>query len=300
MVQLRLLSKIALIIPPMYLAQSSGFGSITKEIPEGDAGTAATIVEIRHLVYQGVRDVDVNRAAVAIVSGVQAHRPALEARAIYDWVRKNIRFTPDISSAETLRPAREILAIRAGDCDCINGILLPTLFSSVGLESRLVTVAADASRPDLFSHIYPEVLVNGRWTPADAAAEHAAWGKEPGHVYRKRAWSIEDNSYQDLSGCSARVLTGALGQDDDDGDGFNWAGLTQTIAVGAAGAAAVAKSLNTPVYAAPAYSVINGQLVPSTSLTPLASASATVSTSGGLLVTVALVGLVGLLVMRKS
>ena len=117
----------------MYLSNGSQHvGSVSFEIPEGDTGTAATIEKIRELIYQGVRDVNVNRMAVGILQGVPAHRPALEARAIYDWVRANIRFTQDISTAETLRTAAEILQVRAGDCDDINGVLLPTLFSSVG------------------------------------------------------------------------------------------------------------------------------------------------------------------------
>jgi hypothetical protein len=248
---------------------------------------------MRQFIYQGVRDVNVNRAAVAIVHSVPAHRPALEAKAIYDWVRKNIRFTPDISSAETLRPAAEILQIRAGDCDCINGVLLPTLFSSVGLESRLVTVAADDSRPEIFSHIYPEVLVNGQWIPADAAAEYASYGKEPGHVYRKRVWDIEKNSYQDLAGI-------ALGQDDDDG-GFDWGALTQAIQVGTVGAAQVIHAVEQPSAPVVALSASGVQTVStvatSAGLRPVASATATVSTSGAV-VGIGLLGLVLLLVMH--
>jgi hypothetical protein len=263
----------------MYLATGSqnGFGSASIEIPEGDEGTAQTIALIRQLVYQGVRDASVNRTAVGIVQTVPAHRPDLEARAIYDWVRANIRFTPDISSAETLRTAAEILRVRAGDCDCSNGILLPTLFSSVGLDSRLVTVAADDSRPDIFSHIYPEVMVNGQWTPADAAAEHASWGKEPGHVYRKRVWDLETDSYQDLKGVSF------LGQD----DGFDWGALAQTIAVGTTGVAQIVRAASVPTLPVGSYG-----------LQPVASATATVSSSGGLFVGVGLLALIGLLVMH--
>lgn len=270
----------------MYLSAGATqfVGSLDLEIPEGDAGTEATIERMRQFIYQGVRDVNVNRAAVAIVHSVPAHRPALEAKAIYDWVRKNIRFTPDISSAETLRPAAEILQIRAGDCDCINGVLLPTLFSSVGLDSRLVTVAADSSRPELFSHIYPEVQVNGQWTPADAAAEHAVWGKEPGHVYRKRVWEIEKNSYQDLKG---------LGQDDG---GFDWSTLAQDITVGTTGAANIIKAVNAPyapttIIPSAGYPQAAQQLNPAMAVQTAGGGSVTILLGGGVLLLIALFAL---------
>lgn len=288
----------------MYLANSQapfyGSGTVTLEIPGGDEGTAQTISAMRQFVYEGVRDVDVNRAAVAIVQSVPAHRPEQEAKAIYDWVLSNIRFTPDISSAETLRTAAEILKVRAGDCDCINGVLLPTLFSSVGLDTRLVTVAADDSRPDIFSHIYPEVKVNGQWTPADAAAEHASWGKEPGHVYRKRIWDIEKDSYTDLKGYRF------LGQDDGSSNGFDWSALTSAISAGGVAAAQVAKAVNqpsVPIYGLPGTNVSTLYTTPGVtgvaSAAGGATATATVSTSGSLVVGGGLLLLLGVLLFMR-
>ncbi len=290
----------------MYLANGQapfyGSGSVTLQIPEGDEGTAQTIAAMRQFIYTGIRDVDVNRAAIAIVQSVPAHRPEQEAKAIYQWVRSNIRFTPDISSAETLRTAAEILKVRAGDCDCINGVLLPTLFSSVGLDTRLVTVAADDSRPDTFSHIYPEVNVNGQWTPADAAAEHASWGKEPGHVYRKRVWDIEKDSYTDLKGYRF------LGQDDDGSDdsSFDYGALTQAIQVGSVAASQVIHAVEqptAPVIALPSSGVSTLYSTPGVTGVATAAAgataTATVSTSGSLVVGGGLILLLGVLLLMR-
>ncbi len=168
----------------------AGIGSVDLEIAPGDQGIAQTIDAIRQLVFDGVRDVDVNRTALQIVSSAPAHNPGAEARAIYNWIRSNIRFTNDIYGAETLRPAREILLVRAGDCDDINGVLLPTLLESVGIQSRLVTIAADQTRPEVFSHIYAEANLDGQWVPMDAAARSARFGLEPAEYWRRQTWDV--------------------------------------------------------------------------------------------------------------
>lgn len=250
-------------------------GSLTVPIAEGDQGTEQTITQMRRLIWDGLRNVDVNRLAVSIVYDAPAWNTRAEAKAIYSWIRKNIRFTGDIAIAETLRTVEEILAVRAGDCDCINGVLLPTLMMSVGIETRLVTVAAEASRPESFSHIYPEVNLDGVWTPVDAAAEHAAFGKEPGHVYRKTVWDLETGKRQDLKGWPG------LGQDDD--DGVDWSGIAQAITAGSAGAASLVKAINTPAYPLPVTYTTNaaGQLVPVTSGTAILPGGSAVAVGQG-------------------
>jgi hypothetical protein len=278
----------------MYLqAGTTGIGSIDLPIAEGDAGTAQTIEAIRSLILQSVRDAGVNRLALSLVQNVPAHDTLGEARAIYDWVKNNIRFTGDIYDAETLRPAREILHVRAGDCDCINGVLLPTLLESIGIEARLVTINADRSRPDLFSHIYAEANVNGQWIPLDAASKHAAFGLEPAVYWRKKVWSLHDDSN------SLEGLGMYLGQDDSDG-GFDASDLATLITAGTVGAANVIKAINAPY--APT-TVLGTAAMPNKSLTPVAQVGVTTSGTSSVTGTLLLGGgtllLLVLVLMRR-
>jgi hypothetical protein len=270
--------------------------SVSLEIPEGDAGTAETIKWIRKFIYLGVRDPAVNRLAVAIVQSVPPYDQTAEAKAIYQWVRQNIRFTGDIFNTETVRTPQEILNVRAGDCDCINGVLIPTLLESVGIEARVVTVAADDSRPEMFSHIYPQANLDGRWTwvAMDAAAKSADFGKEPAHVYRERIWDLHSGGYRDLKG---------LGQDDDSG-GFDLSSLTQLITAGTVGASNVIRAVNAPYAPStllPATSMPVTGVVPSSVAQTMYPAAA-VTTSGSS-VTVVIGGLalllVALLVLKR-
>jgi Transglutaminase-like superfamily len=165
----------------------------------GESGTVQTIAKMRELVDAALRDPAIIRLATDIVRHVAAYDEMGEAQAIYDWVKSNIRFTKDPATKEKLYPPAELLKICAGDCDDIS-MLMATLLMAIGYVARLVTVSANGSAPDQFSHVYAEAQVQGQWIPMDAARPDSLFATEPPMYYRKRAWSLVDDSYQDLNG----------------------------------------------------------------------------------------------------
>lgn len=161
----------------------------------GDAGVAQTIELMRRLIDEATKDPSVNRLAVEILknSGAPQHDPLAEAEAIYAWVHANIRFVNDPVDSfgdpkETLRAARDILELGAGDCDDFT-ILMLSLAQNIGLQGRIVTVASDPRDPSQFTHVYPEVDIDGEWVPMDAARPGAEFGLAPARVYRKKEWN---------------------------------------------------------------------------------------------------------------
>jgi len=175
---------------------------VSVPLSDGDRGTAQTVERIRKLVHQGMTDQYINRVAISIVkqAGVQQFDFVGEVRAIYEWVRRQIRFTKDIAGIETLRTAREILLVKAGDCDDINSVLLPALLATIGHDVRLVTISSDPAAPGIFSHIYCEVEINGAWVPLDSARRDPAFGRGPKRFFRKRIWSLTNTGFQDVQG----------------------------------------------------------------------------------------------------
>ena len=199
---------------------------------------------MRKLVDQAVSDQRFVRLAKEIVRGVLPYNDIGEASAVYEYVKRNIRYTKDPVTKETLYPPLELLKLRAGDCDDI-AMLMGAIMIALGYPARLVTIAASADNPEEFSHVYLEAEVppgSGQWIPMDAARPGAQFGLEPPIYYRKRAWSLTDNSYQDLSGCEcggrcgcstvgARKFSGLAGVATISGlgqDGFDWGSLLQT------------------------------------------------------------------------
>jgi hypothetical protein len=69
---------------------------------------------------------------------------------------------------------------------------------------------------------------SGNWIPMDAARLEAEFGAEPPHYFRKRAWSLTDDSYVDLSGHKRawpKFLSGYVGLGQD--DGIDWSKIIQ-------------------------------------------------------------------------
>lgn len=175
----------------MYAAGVGAFETKTFILRDGDPGTAQTIRLIRQLVTEGIRDPRVRRSAVEILhaAGTQAHDELAEVQAIYNWVLSNIRFTKDMVDREILQPAADILTTRAGDCDDINAILLPSLLGAIGYAARAVTIKANPEDPDSFSHVLVKIYLpaSGQWVVLDAARPGAAWGVMP-----ERYWAVEE------------------------------------------------------------------------------------------------------------
>ena len=247
-------------------------------IADGDRGTAQTIAKIRKLVHQGMTDQLVNRVAIGIVRGVPQFDFAGEVKAVYSWVLANIRFVRDVFNVETLRTAREVLTVQAGDCDDINAVLLPSLLLTIGANVRLITISANPEDPETFSHIYCEVeMPDGGWLPLDCARRDPAFGRGPRYYFRKRAWSLTDSAYRDLRGLGSYFRDFRRLGDFSDIAGS----VAQLISAGGTAAANIIRSTTAPQFVPQGYTTnpFTGQVVP---LNPAGSVALT-SAPGGVL-----------------
>jgi Transglutaminase-like superfamily len=138
-------------------------------VPRGTKGTLVTAGIIARLVEDGARDFYVRQKAIEIFRayGVRPKNRFGEVGALFDFVKRNIRYTRDIFRVELLHSARRMLELRAGDCDDMT-ILLGSMLISTGHPVRLVLAGFRRNKPHVYSHIYPEVNVNGRWLAVDA------------------------------------------------------------------------------------------------------------------------------------
>lgn len=189
-------------------------------LANGEQGTAQTIAVMRKLVDQALEDQHFIRKAIDIVvgAGVPQFDDLGEVHALYDWVKRNIRYTKDPTTKEKLYPPAELLKIRAGDCDDIS-MLLAALSMSLGYPARFITISTAQEDPAEFTHVYIEAEVpagSQNWIALDAARIDSEFGVEPPIYFRKRAWNVASDTYEDLSGNLRRMpknLNGYLGQD---------------------------------------------------------------------------------------
>lgn len=149
-------------------------------VPPGPRGTLHTARLIADLVEQGARDFYVRQRAIQIFRRyrVPAKDRMGEVASLFDWVRRNVRYTRDIYRVELLHTARRMLELRAGDCDDM-AILLGAMLMSTGHPVRLALVGFKPDRPHSYSHIYLEVLLGNRWLPLDATIEQPMGSAPP-------------------------------------------------------------------------------------------------------------------------
>ncbi len=142
---------------------------VTHRIPRGPRGALATAGLIARLIRHGAKDFYVRQKAIEIFRAcrVRAKDRLGEVRALFDWVRRHVRYTRDIYQVELLHTARRMLELRAGDCDDMT-ILLGAMLTATGHPVRLVLAGFRPERPHSYSHVYPEVFVRGRWLAIDA------------------------------------------------------------------------------------------------------------------------------------
>jgi len=142
-------------------------------VPSGNPGTLVSAQIIGKLVGEGAKDFYVRQKTIDIFRqyGVPAKDRWGEVCAVFDWVRRNVRYTRDVFRVETLHSARRMLELRAGDCDDMT-ILLGAMLLSTGHPVRIVLTGFRPHKPHAYSHIYPEVLVGRRWVAIDATTRH--------------------------------------------------------------------------------------------------------------------------------
>lgn len=118
--------------------------------------TARTISRMTRLAAAGARSTPVAAALAAALDGLEAQAPAsAKARRIFWWVKDHVAFRDDPAQDELLLSPELLLAMPqpAGDCDDFS-TLTAALLTAAGIPWEFVTVAADRSEPQRFSHVY--------------------------------------------------------------------------------------------------------------------------------------------------
>lgn len=192
-----------------YLADAAALPSpsIARSIYTADLGTdratADTIAIMASLARQGARSNEVYWAVEQAWYGLPADASDREiTKAIYNWVRRTVRFVEDesliqlwtgevVTNKELLIAPERLLTMQPpqGDCDDFS-TLLAAMLLSVGIPTSFVTIAADSFNPGRFSHVYVRAsLARGEVVNLDAS--HGTYlGWESPEKFREVEWPI--------------------------------------------------------------------------------------------------------------
>lgn len=134
------------------------------EVPEGAAGTRATLNIMARLVRECRTDPLIRRTAANLVAELPEQSFYAEAEKLFFFVRDSIRYLQDTNNVEVLQNPRITLTERYGDCDD-KATLLAALLESVGHPCRFVAVGY--TKFDEFEHVYLETKIGARWVAAE-------------------------------------------------------------------------------------------------------------------------------------
>jgi hypothetical protein len=152
---------------------------------------------LQDMTAKSVKQASMRKLALEVTSKCPARDGACEARAIYDWMRGNIRYTGDIAphklskngpveAVDLFQRADRTVEFRGGDCDD-HSILGCTLAILNGLECRFRVTSTTRNAAEDFGHIYPIVGLPKnaprKWVAIDSTLPGQNFGVEA--PYRK-------------------------------------------------------------------------------------------------------------------
>jgi transglutaminase-like putative cysteine protease len=154
---------------------------------------------IQDLIAKGTSGPDLPKMralALQITRGCPARDDKCEAKAIYDWVRRNVRYTGDIAphkvggrkgpveSVDLFQTAKQTADMGGGDCDD-HTTLVATLAILNGIQARLRVTSPYKWGDDNFTHIYPVVGLPkndpSKWVTVDTTLPGDRFGVEVGY-----------------------------------------------------------------------------------------------------------------------
>jgi len=153
-------------------AQSATLGILSS----GAAGIAQTLQFMIAYVKQYRKNPDIRRFAENIIRDVPAKDSVSEVRAVFKWVRDNIRYTQDIRDVETLKTPDAVIFSGMGDCDDMS-TLVSTLLEAVGYTTRFCAVGVN--EPGLYEHVYAQVKLGTRWISLDCTEQYPMGWEAP-------------------------------------------------------------------------------------------------------------------------
>ena len=132
-------------------------------IPDGDAGTAATIQRMQKLVSKGKRDKEVRCVIGKIIRGEIDGIPACSSKDhlcyiknIYQYCKTQIYYAFDPSLVEYIENPAYVLRSGIADCDSIC-VVICSMLEGIGYPCEFVTIKADPERVSEYSHVYCRV-----------------------------------------------------------------------------------------------------------------------------------------------
>jgi transglutaminase-like putative cysteine protease len=172
-------------------AQMAAVPKVEEYIGSGDTAIYNTVSKMKEIIRVSARNPYVREWAKNIVARISVNDKKGEAKAIFAFVRDNVRYTRDPLGFEYLQTPPVLLEdIRlyqsgkgnrpVGDCDDMT-LLSLSLLKSIGFEVAIKVVSFSKNKQ--FGHVYGLVKIGDEWISFDCVRPDQEMGWESsGHT----------------------------------------------------------------------------------------------------------------------
>lgn len=162
--------------PALQVSSSSPRRAALSGIPNGTAGSIATMRAMRQLVRDAIRDPQqkIRETALSILRGVNTFSD--QARAIQVWVQNTIEYRRDPPDLELVQTPQVTLQLRAGDCDD-QSVLTASLLQATGHPTQFIAVGLDGAS---LSHVLTQTLIGTQWVAVETIERRPLGWMPPG------------------------------------------------------------------------------------------------------------------------
>ena len=159
---------------PSYVTIS--YGSTSSSGPTGTGLNEANTIKDLSAYLKATKNCQVNNDAITkivkqVTKGLTSD--SSKATAIFNYVRDTLSYS---FYYNTKYGAVKTLSNKAGNC-VDHSHLLVAMFRNAGLAARYVHGTCKFSSGSTYGHVWVQVLVNGKWTVADATSSKNSLGK---------------------------------------------------------------------------------------------------------------------------
>lgn len=144
-----------------------------------------TVTMINNIIEEQKIKPEIRAKALKLIQGIPEDDQMGEIKRLFEYVRKNIRFTRDVQGIETLQYPENTMKWGGGDCDC-KVILLGSLLSAIGHKIRYSIYKI--TNPVKFDHINLQVFLRKRnkWLTLDPTKKSKPFGWKPDNFFDQR------------------------------------------------------------------------------------------------------------------
>lgn len=154
-------------------------------LPEGADGVRATLKLMSALVKTGKKSGAVRQKALELTRSLRQKDRLGEIKALWHYVKNEIRYVRDINGVETVHTPEQILRQQSGDCDD-KALLLCALLESIGHPSAFWAIGT--KQAGRYSHVLALTRVGEKkWLPLETT-EPVPFGWGPPNVKAQMIW----------------------------------------------------------------------------------------------------------------